>query len=209
MTEVDARATVTIDSDTLIARLRDPSDQEAWRLVNKRYSPALLSFARKLGLPPEWAEDACQNTMLAFCEAMRQQKFHRYKNGKRQRLRDYLFGIARNKILDLRKERARAPIQVVDKPGESPFVGDLPGENELQRIWETEWDLAIRAQCLFEARQRFSPTTYTIFSTRVIEEHSSAEVAKLVNKTTNAVDLAVHHVRTFLRQIRPEIEAIF
>ena len=209
MPHADAWTTVTIDRETLVERLRDPNDQDAWRLVQDRYGPVLLAFARRLGIPAGWTEDACQDAMAAFCEAIRGGRFERFRNEKRQRLRDFLFGIARNKFLDLRRQRAREPVQVTGEPGQTSFFERLPAEDDLQRAWDLEWDIAVRAQCLAEAREKFSPTTYRIFHMRIIENRSSAEVAGIVGKNVNAVDLAVHHVRTFLRQIRPEVEARF
>lgn len=195
----------TIDSDTLVARLRDPMSDDAWVLVDARYGPLLLAFARRLGLDGEVAQDARQEAMAAFAQAIRNEAFSR----ERGRLRDFLFGIAKNRILTLRRREARIPQQIVSEPDRTGFFERLPDDAEADQAWEAEWQVAVAAQCLKEAQEKFTPETYLTFRLRVIEDLPSAEVAARLGKTVNAVDLAVHHVRTFLKQIRPVIEDIF
>lgn len=195
----------TIDSDTLVSRLRDPGDEAAWARVDARYGPMLVAFGRRLGLDADSCQDARQEAMSAFAQAIRAGQFER----ERGRLRDFLFGIARNKVRDLRKRSARNPQQVVPEPDQTGFFERLPDHGELEQVWEAEWQLAVAAQCLQEARQKFTADTYQTFHLRMIEDLPSEEVARRLGKTVNAVDLAVHHVRAFLRRIRPAIEEIF
>jgi RNA polymerase sigma-70 factor (ECF subfamily) len=192
----------TIDSATLIQRLADPRDEQAWHAVEERYGPLVHAFARRLGLSLELADDARQNTMLAIVEAIRG---GRYERG-RGRLRAFIFGIARNKILDLRTvetqhARAGAP--------DATRLAAATVDGELERVFEREWQVAVAAQCLREARAHFTADTYEMFYLRAIEGRSSAEVAARIGKSVSAVDGAVHRVRDYLRAIRARIEEVF
>ncbi|MBN2133723.1 MAG: RNA polymerase sigma factor [Sedimentisphaerales bacterium] len=194
----------TIDSDSLVQRLRDPGNREAWFLVEGRYGPMVEGFARRFGLNIEFAKDARQDTMAAFAEALRADHFDR----NRGRLRDFLFAIARNKIRSIRRReitRSRHAMQ----PDETGFFDDAASEEGLDELWDKEWQLSVRAQCLKEAQAHFSNDTYLAFHLRAIEGLSSADVSEHLGKSINAVDLATHRVRTFLRKIRPVIEEIF
>jgi RNA polymerase sigma-70 factor (ECF subfamily) len=205
MAEAVTWSRTTIDSDTLVANLRDPDDQQAWTRVEARYGPLLLAFARRFGLDAESAEDARQEAMLAFAQAIRAGRFDRNKG----RLRDFLFAIARNKVLDLRQREREIGHRRLVQPDQTGFFHRVPDEDDWEQEWEAEWQLAVSAQCLREAQERFSPETYRLFHSSAIEGLPAAEVAQRTGKTVNAVIVATHHVRTFLREIRPVIEEVF
>ena len=194
----------TIDSASLALRLRDTLDGDAWTRVSERYGPLVEAFARRLGLPPELAEDARQESLLAFAQAIREGQYDRTRG----RLRDYLFGIARRKIFDaLARDRRRgfAPgLQV-----STGFFGRVPTEDDFVHAWHEQERAAVCAACLREARTHFSAATYLAFYHTAIEGQSSAAVAERLGKSVNAVDMATHHVREFLRQIEPQITDAF
>jgi len=204
MTVNDEWSRTTIDSDTLVTRLADPANHEAWFLVEDRYGPLVERFARRLGLDVELARDARQDAMAAFAEAL---KAHRYDRG-RGRLRDFLFSIARNKVMDIHRREARQNRRAI-QPDETDFFERAPSDSDADSLWETEWQLSIRAQCLKEAQTHFSDDAYLVFYLKAIEGLSSADVAEQTGKSINAVDLTTHRVRAFLRKIRPTIEEIF
>jgi len=204
MVASDEWARTTIDSDTLVARLQRQEDDGAWSQVDARYGPLVRAFAQRMGLDPTIADDARQEVMLAFVRAIRADQFDRARG----RLRDFLFGIARNRIRTLRsREHNRNRLAV--QPDETGFLDRIPDEDRWSQAWDAEWQVAVRAQCLREAQERFSSDTYRVFHAKVIEGLSSAEVGQRTGKTIRAVDMATHHVRTFLRQIRPVIEEVF
>ena len=193
----------TIDSDTLVGRLRAPNDEEAWRLLDARYGPLLVAFAAHMGLDPERCRDARQEAMMAFAKAVRAGRFDR----SRGRLRDLLFAIARNKIAEIRARHYREPALL--NVEESGFAAGLADEGGWQQVWEAEWQAAVAVECLKEAQLKFRPDTYLAFYLRAVEGASSAEVARRIGKTVNAVDIATSRVRHFLREIRPVIEEAF
>ena len=61
-------------------------------------------YAARFNLKRADAQDAAQQTLIAFCNAYQQDKYQKEKG----RLRVWLFGIARNQIRNLvRKNRLR------------------------------------------------------------------------------------------------------
>jgi RNA polymerase sigma factor (sigma-70 family) len=192
----------TIDSATLAARLRLPGSDRDWQLVEQRYGPLVELFARGVGLSAAAAEDVRQESLAALVQAVRGAQFEQARG----RLRDYLFGIARNKVCDaLARERRAREVPLEGAGG----CADVPGDDELAAGWKREEQAAVAAQCLREARDHFQDETYAIYYQRVVEDRSSAEVAQRLNKTVRAVDMATFHVREFLRTIHPQIEEIF
>jgi RNA polymerase sigma factor (sigma-70 family) len=202
MSETDQWTRITIDGNTIVERLRDPNDEEAWRLAYERYGSLIAGCARRLRLPPDLVEDARQDTMIEFLKTVREGKFDPQRGSPRQ----LLYVIARNTIIDLIKQRPSMEIQVVDETGVTRWVDRIPTEDELARLWEAEHAMAVRGACLLEAQNHFELSTYQMFILGAVEECPSAEVAELVGKNVNAVDVAKSKVRAFLSAIRPEIE---
>lgn len=198
-------ATTTIDSDTLVARLRAPAEQDAWRQVDARYGPLLIAFALRMGLDRERAYDLRQEAMLALLNAIRAGRFDRARG----RLRDLLFTIARNRIVDMHNRRSKDPAPIGTDPHQADLLAKISDKDRLAEAWDAEWRVAIAAQCLREAQLKFKPETYLAFYLKAIEDMPSAEVADRLGKNVNVVDIATHQVRRFLREIRPVIEERF
>ncbi|MBN2561855.1 MAG: hypothetical protein JXQ75_13090, partial [Phycisphaerae bacterium] len=56
-------------STTLLDALDDPRDDLAWRRFYARYTPMLLSYAQRVGLPDADAQDVVAETLRTFVEA--------------------------------------------------------------------------------------------------------------------------------------------
>lgn len=188
----------TIDSATLVARAREPGSEDTWRLIDGRYRPLVIAFGKHLGLDAQRAEEAAQVAMGDFALAVRGGKYDPQKG----RLRDFVFGIAKKKIYDAFK---RSP----EVQPDSFFFVQRADDDAWERAWDREWQSATAVQCLEEARAHFSTETYLMFHLRAIEERPSKEVAEMLGKKVGAVDMATHHVRSFLKEIRIEIARVF
>ena len=204
--QTQAGGTSLIDKSWLVSRLMDPNDTQHWPAVEKRYGARVESLARHRGLRGDWVAEARQRTMAAFAINLRAGKF----DESRGRLRDYLFGIAYCKIVDLIKEIDRSPHQIVDETGRSGFFERSIEASDRQKIhWDIEWDKMVAEECLKLARREFTPLSYETYRRRVILGQPSAEVAAHLGKTTIGVDTIVSKVRRFLSQVRPEVERMF
>ena len=98
---IDATRTTSM----LLESLHDPNHDGAWAGNwmdgTGRYSS---TWAAAQGLSDADSADAAQETLADFSHAYRQQRYDRTRG----RLRQFLIGIARLKIADLQRARARA-----------------------------------------------------------------------------------------------------
>lgn len=194
----------TIHCSRLIDGLR-AGDPEAWHLLEARYGPLVRAFARRCGLSREHAEDVRQESLLAFLEALRDGKYDASAGTPRA----YLFGIAKKAVAKLRAQLHKRTSKGDGPIGQASFLYRLAGDKNQEAEWKRLEQAAIAAQCLREARDHFNPETFMMFYRRVVSAHRASDVAAEAGKTVAAVNMAVHHVRTFLRQIKPMITEAF
>jgi DNA-directed RNA polymerase specialized sigma24 family protein len=121
---------VIADTNTyLLVGLKDSANERVWAEFCARYRPVLLSFARRLGLTEDDAQDAAQETLQAFADGYPPGQYARDKGG----LRNWLYGIARNQIHLLRRrdERQRAATEAEIEPA---IGGESRGRRNSHRL---------------------------------------------------------------------------
>ena len=113
---------------SLLARLKDWSQQTAWREFDHDYGPLLRNIARKAGLTEAEADEAVQETLIAVAK-----KIGEFKHaGNRGSFRAWLYQQMRWRIADQFRARAR-----VDSPHKAPrsnadFPVGAPGRLEIE-----------------------------------------------------------------------------
>lgn len=182
------------DTNTyLLLNLKDGANEHVWTEFCENYRPVLLSFARRLGLSEDDAQDAAQEALLAFADSYRRGQYTRDKG----RLRNWLYGIARNQIHLLRcrddRQRAVSPSQVEQLSEQVPDTGDLAA------AWEDEWRKGLIQSCLDEARRHLGVETLRAFELFVLQEWPAEQVAEHLGITRNAVFKAKRRVLTHMR----------
>src|SRR4051812_27414200 len=89
---------------TLLVRIRDASDQEAWERFVDLYAPLVYGFLRKRGLQDADAADLTQDVMRSVAAAAQRLEY----DERRGLFRSWLFTIVQNKLIDhWRRERIR------------------------------------------------------------------------------------------------------
>jgi RNA polymerase sigma-70 factor (ECF subfamily) len=180
----------------LLLALKDQANDQAWTALCARYRPVLISFARRLGLSELDAQDAAQDSLLAFACAYRSGSYNR----SRGRLRAWLFTIASNKVRDIQRKLCRQPHKALgdELPG---GVELIPDDHAMSHAWESHWQRAILDACLEEVARHVEPATLQAFKLYVLEERDIDEVGARLNMTRNAVFKAQRRVLGRLREI--------
>jgi RNA polymerase sigma factor (sigma-70 family) len=193
---------LTRTTTAMLDDLLDPENEQVWQLFDERYRPILVGFARRLGLQPEDAADAAQETLRHFVRSYREGKYQR----DRGRLRSWLVGIARNCIMDLRQQAAARP----ERPGLTA-IDRLPDEQQLTTIWDDERDRAVLGQALDALRRetRTDERTIHAFEQVAIQQQRPAAVAAELGMSLNDVYLAKHRCLRRLRGLVDELTAAY
>lgn len=180
---------------TVLERLRDYGNREAWGDFADRFRRPIVSFARGMGLSGADAEDAAQETLLAFAEAYRKGTYDPAKG----RLSRFLFGIAYRQALHARRRRHA---QV-----ESAVWAELPDEQTASGVWDSEWERILLDRCLEQVRSEFEPQTFRAFELTVREDRPPGEAAEVLGVPLKTVYNAKHRILKRIRELRSEYDA--
>src|SRR3974390_3328993 len=89
---------------SLLVRLRNRDDREAWRQFVEIYAPLIYGLARKRGLQEADAADLMQEVFRAVSGAIQSFQYDRSRGS----FRGWLYTLARNKLHDFLARRTRA-----------------------------------------------------------------------------------------------------
>src|SRR5688572_19958390 len=90
---------------SLLGRLRDPSDQVAWREFIDLYAPLIYYYARKQGLQAADAVDLSQEVVTAVAGAVGRLEY----DPRRGTFRGWLFTLVQRKLSNWRRGRRHRP----------------------------------------------------------------------------------------------------
>jgi len=182
--------------------LKDHPADQAWSQFCERYRPVLTAFARRLGLSEHDAEDAAQETLVAFLEAYRRGEYDRDKG----RLRNWLLGIAKNKVRYLQRQKGR-DLVIVAGDDQSGVMTKIADDQSISELWEAEWRRAVIKVCLAQVRSQVEASTMQAFELLTLSERPAEEVASQLGMTVNAILKAKRRVLARMREIYRALEA--
>ena len=181
---------------TVLANLRDFDNREAWSSFADRFRQPVVSFARSMGLSQADAEDAAQETLLAFAEAYRRGQYDPAKG----RLSKFLFGIAYRQALRARRVGAQVA------PVGTTVWSQVPDEHDASGIWDTEWERGLLDECLRQVRTEFEPSTFRAFELTVRDGKDASEAAAELGVAVKSIYNAKHRILKRIRELRGEYD---
>jgi RNA polymerase sigma factor (sigma-70 family) len=192
---------ITRTSTMLLEGLKNPASKEHWQEFDSRYRPLLLAVARRLGLNPVDAEDAAQETLTAFLQAYRLDRYNRESG----RLRDWLAGIMNHKVRDAQRKSHRQQKLIRDAAA-SEVVMDEIADPSVQTAMEQEWSRALLRECLEEVRREVTPQTFESFELYALQQWPAGQVAKRLGISLDVVYQNKRRVLVRVRQLLPKME---
>jgi RNA polymerase sigma-70 factor (ECF subfamily) len=180
---------------TLLQRLRQPGDADAWRQFVHLYTPLFYQWTRRLGLQSADAADLVQEVFLKLCRALPHFQYDR-----RRSFRAWLFTVLRNQW----QEWCRRPVPVPTGDVEET-QDERAQDNGAGAIEEEEYRAHLRGRALRLIQSEFSSSTWQAFWATVVDGRPAVEVAAEVGLTPNAVYLARGRV---LRRLREALDGL-
>ena len=181
--------------ESLIIRMRNPSDRDAWEQFARIYRPVVYRLARRRGLQDADAQDLSQRVLIAVASAIPNWK----QTTPKTRFRHWLRHVAKNEVLKVltRQPRDRAH-------GGSGLTQLLNSRLDDQSVIEHEIELEYRRQLVRRAaeivRSRADETTWLAFSMTMVDDISIADAAKQLGCSEGVVYAARSRIVKRLRE---------
>lgn len=180
--------------ESLLDRVRDLADEQAWATFVELYGPPLYRFCSRRGLQEADAADVAQSVLLTVSRAIRSFRY----DPARGKFRSWLGTVAANEI-SRHTQRLMAAIQGY---GGEPPADLAPFEGRAMAEWEVEFNAHIFRSALERIRGDFSPEIWRAFAMVWLEDRSAPEVAQSLDRSPQWVYKAKFRV---LRRLREEV----
>lgn len=182
---------------TLLSRVRDHGDHDAWREFENRYREFLVRFCRRRGLQRTDAEDVVQSVFAGLAQSLPKFTY----NPELGRFRDYLFRSIRNALFHWNRRPGGRDHQL-----DTSVAGDLPDAGEPlpdeAAAWEDEWVDHHYRLAMQTLRASVDSKAIEVFERLV----SGETVASVAERLQMSVD-AVHKVKQRMRDRMQELVA--
>jgi RNA polymerase sigma-70 factor (ECF subfamily) len=185
---------------SLLVRIRDESDREAWRQFVDLYAPVIYSFARKRGLQDADAADLTQDVFRAVAGAIKSLEY----DPRRGSFRGWLYTVARNKLNDF-QDRQRRHWRGRGDSATQIFLENQPAPEEDSALWEQEYEQRLFAWAAEQIRGDFKDSTWQAFWKVAVEGLSGEQTAKALRMSVGAVYVAKSRV---LARLKKQIEEL-
>ena len=176
---------------TLIARLRDRDDGEAWERFQTLYGPLIRNFARAQGLSDHDADEVRDQCFEVVVRRMREFQYDAGKAG----FKAWLYRIVRGKVIDHLRRKREVRVETEELRG---LVDPAPTAEEL---WNTRWEHEHLLHGLDRARALVSPLNWRAFEMLLLEDASVAQVCDALGLNANQVYKAKARVLESVREV--------
>ena len=190
-----SNADAPITRPSLLLRLRDLEDAEAWREFVRLYTPLVFGHCTRHGLQEADAADVAQEVMRVAAQAMPQFEY----DANRGKFRGWLLQATRHRLYKFYSRQNRVP-QPASETTIERFVDQEPGADERAR-WEQEYRQRVFDWAAEKARPEFQSTTWDAFWLTAVKSDSVKEVAAQLGISVGAVYIARSRVIARLREL--------
>jgi len=181
---------MTKTPSSLLERLRQPFEPEAWGRFVSLYTPLIYSWGRRVGLQESDAADLVQDVFVTLLQVLPTFTYDRQHSFRR-----WLWTVTINKWRKDRKQPDNRMVRGLDGQPEPVAVAD-----DLEAVWETEYQQHLANQALRLMRADFEETTWKACWEMVVVGRPAAAVAAELGLTVGAVYAAKFRVLKRLRR---------
>ncbi len=181
---------------SLLIRIRDPQDGEAWEAFVNTYVPMIYRYARRMGLQDADAADISQEVLTEVARCIRSFEYQ----PDRGRFRDWLGLLVRRRLARFLKKKGREGSETTtEEEAETPEPCSADAE------WSEEFNARILAAALERARPHFEPSTWRAFEGVWVENRRAGEVAAELKLPIEGVYTAKSRV---LKRLEEEVRIL-
>lgn len=206
MTVTDEFGSSVQTRPSLLNRLREGDDTEAWQEFNRRYGRLVRAFARKAGLTETEADEVAQETAIGVARHLPGFVY----DPKVCRFKTWLLNLARWRIQDQFRKRSEPSNGVgssgpagqsrdEDRTATVDQVAD-PSALNLDAVFEEEWRSNLVAIAMEQIKAKFSLKQMQVFDLVAMKGWPCGEVAKAMRLSLTAVYVTKHRIAAALKK---------
>lgn len=187
-------------SVTLLKRIQDPADDDAWTRFDLVYRGFIFGFLTSRNVDEHVCEDICQCVMQEVCKVMTDGRFEH--NGQKGAFRNWLRQVVITQLGVFRRKSKRC---------EQHLPADLEhnlgkDDSSLVRLWDAEHNRVVLGVVLELLRDHTTPESLEIFRRTFIEGTDTDTVAGEFGRTKNAVLVVKCKVLKKARELMSELQ---
>jgi RNA polymerase sigma-70 factor (ECF subfamily) len=182
-------------SDTrpsLLVRLRDARDQDAWQTFVAVYAPLVYRHCRRRGMQDADAADVAQDVLTEVARSLRTFEYR----PERGRFRDWLGTLTRHQIGRFLTRKERAP---AGNPAPLPEDATAPAADP---EWVEDFNAQVLRAALDRTRPHFEAVTWQAFEMVWLHQRPAAETADALGVALDKVYVAKSRV---LKRLQEEV----
>jgi RNA polymerase sigma-70 factor (ECF subfamily) len=180
---------------SLVLRIGDPRDEDAWDQFVKLYTPLIHGFSRKQGLQEADAADLTQEVLRVVARSAARLEY----DPARGSFRGWLFTIVRNKLRNFLASPARQFRGSGDSKTRALLDAVLAPQPD-QDVWEAEYERRLFDWAAEQVRAGFQVSSWQAFWRTAVENEDPKAVAVALGMTVGAVYIAKSRVLARLRR---------
>jgi RNA polymerase sigma-70 factor (ECF subfamily) len=172
---------------SLLLRIRDPRDGEAWGEFVGIYTPLIHRYCQRRGLQDADAADVAQEVTLAVSKAIGRFELKPVRGT----FRSWLFRITHNAFADFLERQRRAPLG--GRTTIQRIVEDQP-DASAEEVWDREYQRYLFDWVCQQVRDHFEESTWQAFWRTAVEKEKGEDVARALGISVGAVHIAKSRV---------------
>jgi RNA polymerase sigma factor (sigma-70 family) len=189
---------------SLLVRLRDPRDGQAWELFVRLYAPLIYGLARRRGLQDADAADLTQEVLRTVANALPDFEY----DPARGRFQNWLYAVVRTRLSNFLQARRARPDQ---GRGDTIALEEIERADPAEVWWEQEYQRQVFARAVERVRPAVEPHTWEAFQRTALADLPARQVAGDLGMSVAAVYMARSRVlarlRDAVRQLEEEADA--
>jgi RNA polymerase sigma-70 factor (ECF subfamily) len=181
---------------SLLVRLRDPRDGDAWGQFVDLYAPLVFGWVRVRGLQDADAADLTQEVLRAVAASLPAAGYDPAKGA----FRGWLYAVTRNKLNTFLARQGRL-VRGSGDPDVQKALEGVSAPDDGEERWRREYEARLIAWAAEQARGDFAEKTWRAFWLTAVEGQSGESAARELGMTAGAVYVARCRVLARLREV--------
>ena len=184
---------------SLLLRIRDFRDDDAWNQFIELYAPLIYAYLRKRNIQDADAGDLTQDVLSSVTSAANEFTY----DPKARFIQRLVADCDTKQDAEFPVSRKETPGRVVETAGVQRAIEEKTAEEDDRTQWDLEYERRLFEWAAEKCRSEFQDTTWQAFWMTAVENQTAASVAstaETLNVTVGAVYVAKSRVTARLRQ---------